>query len=181
MFNILINVNLYDIQIFIIAKIENFKFMIRQISHGKIRDLISFYLDENLKTQVIDFWRQGLNFMIYAIATCFTTSNRRRNEFRLIRQRQQQALCYFSFNNSHEWGSCQASFECYVYAATVLHMRLLGNIIHSINCLFSKFVHAFFEKYVCIFLGIWAYLKVMLWLSQIKSKQIKTHFKRFKG
>ena len=164
MFNISINVNLYDIQIFIIAKIDNFKFIIRQISHGIIRDLISFY-DENLKTQVIDFWRQGLNFMIYAIATCFTTSNRRRNEFRLIRQRQQQALCYFSFNNSHEWGSCQASFECYTHAATVLHMRLLGNIIRSINCLFSKTVHTFFEIYVCIVLGISAYLKVMLWLS----------------
>ena len=55
MFNIVINVNLYDIQIFIIAKIGNLYFIIRQISHGKIRDLISFYLDENLKTQVIDF------------------------------------------------------------------------------------------------------------------------------
>ena len=62
MFNIVLNVNLYDIQIFIIANKENLYFIIRQISHGKIRDLISFYLDENLKTQVIDFWTSTFKF-----------------------------------------------------------------------------------------------------------------------
>ena len=62
MLNIAINVILYDTQIFIIAKIGNLYFIIRQISHGKIRDLISFYVDENLKTQVIDFWTSRFKF-----------------------------------------------------------------------------------------------------------------------